>query len=400
MFENKKILLGVSASVSIYKSCELIRMLKKEGFEVRVALTKEAQSFISPLLFESLSSNPVYSDVLQEFDPSKVTHIELANWSDAIAIVPATANIIAKLACGLADCPVSLSTLASDKPKIIAPAMNSKMYENKATQRNIELLKQMGFIFVEPTVGELACNSVGVGHLAPLEDIQECIESVFFEKSFTNKTIITTASSTQEEIDPVRFISNHSSGKMGFAIAQMAFNMGANSILVSGPSNLKTPYGVKRINVKTATEMLNALLHQIEIYGQDVYVIMSAAVSDFKPRYISDKKIKRQNKDTLLLELEQNPDISKYIKEKYPNIKLIGFAAETNDFFENAKAKIDKKGLEFIVLNDVSRKDIGFGSPNNEVSIIFKDGTIKHLELASKKEISYKILQIIKEKQI
>jgi len=394
MFDEKKILLGVSASVSIYKSCELIRQLRKDGFEVKVALTKEAQSFISPLLFESLSSNKVYKDVLEENTQMGVSHIELAKWADAIAIVPATAQIIAKLAHGFADCPVSLASLASDKPKIIAPAMNSKMYENIATQDNIALLKKRGFIFVEPMVGELACNSVGVGHIAEVEDIKEAIESLFFEKSLTGKTIITTAASTQEAIDPVRYISNHSSGRMGFAIAQMAFNMGANSILISGPSNLKTPYGVKSINIKSAIEMLDAIEQQIQQYDKDnIYLIMAAAVSDFKPKQPSNQKIKRQNKDTLILELEQNPDISKSIKEKYPYIKLIGFAAETHELIENATVKIEKKGLEFIVLNDVSRKDIGFGSPNNEVTIIFRDGKIKHLPLMSKKEVAYNILK-------
>jgi len=394
MFDEKKILLGVSASVSIYKSCELIRQLRKDGFEVKVALTKEAQSFISPLLFESLSSNKVYKDVLEENTQMGVSHIELAKWADAIAIVPATAQIIAKLAHGFADCPVSLASLASDKPKIIAPAMNSKMYENIATQDNIALLKKRGFIFVEPMVGELACNSVGVGHIAEVEDIKEAIESLFFEKSLTGKTIITTAASTQEAIDPVRYISNHSSGRMGFAIAQMAFNMGANSILISGPSNLKTPYGVKRINIKSAIEMLDAIEQQIQQYDKDnIYLIMAAAVSDFKPKQPSNQKIKRQNKDTLILELEQNPDISKNIKEKYPYIKLIGFAAETHELIKNATVKIEKKGLEFIVLNDVSRKDIGFGSPNNEVTIIFRDGKIKHLPLMSKKEVAYNILK-------
>ena len=396
MFDEKKILLGVSASVSIYKSCELIRQLRKDGFEVKVALTKEAQSFISPLLFESLSSNKVYKDVLEENTQMGVSHIELAKWADAIAIVPATAQIIAKLAHGFADCPVSLASLASDKPKIIAPAMNSKMYENIATQDNMALLKKRGFIFVEPMVGELACNSVGVGHIAEVEDIKEAIESLFFEKSLTGKTIITTAASTQEAIDPVRYISNHSSGRMGFAIAQMAFNMGANSILISGPSNLKTPYGVKRINIKSAIEMRDAIEQQIQQYDYDkdnIYLIMAAAVSDFKPKQPSNQKIKRQNKDTLILELEQNPDISKSIKEKYPYIKLIGFAAETHELIKNATVKIEKKGLEFIVLNDVSRKDIGFGSPNNEVTIIFRDGKIKHLPLMSKKEVAYNILK-------
>jgi len=395
MFEGKKILIGVSASVAIYKACELIRSLRKKNFEVKVAMTKEAQGFISSILFESLSSNKVYTDVLQENSFLGISHIELANWADAIAIVPATANIIAKIAYGIADCPVSLATLASDKPKIIAPAMNTKMYENTATQENIALLKKRGFIFVEPTVGELACNSVGRGHIASVEEIQDCIESVFFEKSLKGKTIITTASATREEIDPVRFISNYSSGKMGFALAQMAFNMGAESILISGPSNLETPFGVKRINVKTALEMLNALDIQIQKSKQDTYVIMAAAVSDFKPKQTSNYKIKRQNKDTFILELVQNPDISKTLKEKYPHIKLIGFAAETNDLIENAKAKIDKKGLEFIVLNDVSRKDIGFGSPNNEVTIIYKDGKTKHLPFMSKKEIAYNILKLL-----
>lgn len=396
MFEGKKIILGVSASVSIYKACELIRQLRKEGFQIRVALTKEAQSFISPLLFEALSSNKAYTDVLQELSIQQVMHIEWANWSDAIIIMPATANILAKLANGIADCPVSLVTLASDKPKIIACAMNTKMYENPATQNNIKILKERGFLFIEPISGELACNTTGKGHIADLNDIKELIEALFFKKTLKGKTIITTAGGTQEAIDPVRYISNYSSGKMGFAIAEIAVKMGAKSILISAPSHLKTPYNVERKNINSAKEMLNTIEDTLQENASDeVYLIMAAAVSDFRPKLYNTKKIKRLNKNEFILELEQNPDISKYIKEKYPYVKLIGFAAETNDLIENAKAKIIRKGLEFIVLNDVSRKDIGFASDYNEISIIFKDGTIKHLNKMDKKTVAFNILKQI-----
>jgi len=403
--ESKKgnILIGVSASIAIYKSLEVISLLKKRGFSVKVAMTKEASNFISPVVFEALTNSRVYLDVLEEFDnpdDTNITHIALAKWADVFAVIPATSNIIAKIANGLSDDAVSLLALASEAKKLIAPAMNSSMYLNSITQDNIEKLKKHGFKIVEPVEGDLACNTKGVGHIADVCDIVDAVESLLSEKILLDKKVIVTAGPTVEAIDPVRFITNKSSGKMGYAVAKAALDFGACVTLISGPSNLRKPFGVDFVSVNSALEMLNELKKRVEDYG-DCIVVMAAAVSDFKPKHYEKLKIKKSNgNDKLILELIQNPDltkeINKFAKEKRIRLFTVGFAAETDNLLNNAMEKIKKKGLEFIVANDVSRNDIGFNTDENEVSIIYKDGKLESLPKMSKYDVACEILRRIK----
>jgi len=403
--ESKKgnILIGVSASIAIYKSLEVISLLKKRGFSVKVAMTKEASNFISPVVFEALTNSRVYLDVLEEFDnpdDTNITHIALAKWADVFAVIPATSNIIAKIANGLSDDAVSLLALASEAKKLIAPAMNSSMYLNSITQDNIEKLKKHGFKIVEPVEGDLACNTKGVGHIADVCDIVDAVESLLSEKILSDKKVIVTAGPTVEAIDPVRFITNKSSGKMGYAVAKAALDFGACVTLISGPSNLRKPFGVDFVSVNSALEMLNELKKRVEDYG-DCIVVMAAAVSDFKPKHYEKLKIKKSNgNDKLILELIQNPDltkeINKFAKEKRIRLFTVGFAAETDNLLNNAMEKIKKKGLEFIVANDVSRNDIGFNTDENEVSIIYKDGKLESLPKMSKYDVACEILRRIK----
>ncbi len=397
------VLIGVSASIAIYKSLEVISLLKKAGFNIKVAMTKEAVRFISPVVFEALSNNRVYVDVLEEFDnpnDTNITHISLAKWADVFVVVPASANIIAKMANGLGDDAVSLLACATEAKKIIAPAMNSSMYLNPITQSNIVKLKQYGFDIVEPIEGDLACNTKGVGHIADVCDIVDIVESCMYEKTLSLKKIIVSAGPTVEAIDPVRYITNKSSGKMGYAIAKAAKNFGAEVTLISGPSDLRVPFGVNFIGVNSAEDMLDALKKQIEEYG-DCVVIMAAAVADFKVKHYADKKIKKQNdKEGLILELVKNPDltyeINRFAKSKNIKLFIVGFAAETDNLIDNARFKIEKKGLEFIVANDVSREDIGFNADENEVWIIYKDGSKEKLEKMDKYDLACEILRRIK----
>ncbi len=400
--KNGNILVGVTASIAIYKSLEVISLLKKRGFSVKVAMTNDATKFISPVVFEALTNNKVYVDVLEEFDNPKdtnITHIALAKWADIVVVVPATSNIIAKIANGLSDDAVSLLVLASESYKIVAPAMNSSMYLNPITQDNLSKLKHYGFTIVEPIEGDLACNTKGVGHIADVCDIVDAIESCSEDKILLNKKIIITAGPTIEAIDPVRYITNKSSGKMGYALAKAARHFGAEVVLISGPSNLRIPYGVKYIEIVSTNDMLSAVKSQMEQFG-DCILIMAAAVADFKAKKYENNKIKkRDDKDGFTLELIKNPDLTQKIKdfakERNINVFTVGFAAETDNLIENAIKKIKKKGLEFIVANDVSRNDIGFSANENEVSIIYKNGNMEKLPKMDKYKVACEILRRI-----
>ncbi len=396
------VLIGVTASIAIYKALEVISLLKKKGCSIRVAMTKEATRFISPVVFQALTNSKVYVDVLEEFDDlsdTNITHISLAKWADVFAIVPATSNIIAKLANGISDDAVSLIGLATKAKKLIAPAMNSDMYLNPITISNINRLKEYGCEFVEPIEGDLACNTKGVGHIADVCDIADKIESMLYEKPLSGKNVIVTAGPTSEAIDPVRYITNKSSGKMGYALAKMAYNLGANTILISGQSCLRAPYGVDFVNVESAEEMLNALKDKIKNLDKAI-VVMASAIADFKPKNYQNKKIKKRDMtNKMVIELTENPDLTKEINRFAKDNKIelfsIGFAAETNDLIQNATEKIKKKGLNFIVANDVSRSDIGFSSDENEVSIIYANGKIEKLDKMKKDVVAYEILRRI-----
>ncbi|WP_022669593.1 bifunctional phosphopantothenoylcysteine decarboxylase/phosphopantothenate--cysteine ligase CoaBC [Hippea alviniae] len=392
------VVLGVTASIAIYKALEVLSILKKRGYAVRVAMTEEAQEMISPVVFEALTNAEVYTDVMEEIesDDTNITHVALAKWADVFVVVPATANIIAKMSYGFADDPVSIIALTTKAHKIIAPAMNTDMYLNPIVQKNLEILKENGFVIVEPIDGELACNTKGVGHIALCEDIVDVIESSLYFKHFEGRKVIITAGPTAEPIDPVRYITNRSSGKMGFALAKMAKFMGADTTLITGPVCLREPYGVKRIDVERATDMLDALKREISKAEGEIILIMAAAVADFKPKEYKESKIKKSGSEFVLV-LDENPDITaeinRFAKENDKNLIIVGFAAETNDLIENAKKKIEKKGLEFIVANDVSRSDIAFGSDDNEVILIYANGKREKINKASKEEIAFEILR-------
>ena len=393
-----RVVLGVSASIAIYKSLEVLSKLKKRGFEVRFALTKESKELISPVIFKALSNHEVYDDVMEELElgDTNITHVSFAKWADVLAVVPATANIISKISCGIADDPVSLIALATDAKKVVAPAMNSHMYLNPIIQGHLNRLRDLGWLTVEPVEGELACNTVGVGHIANENHIADAIESCFYPDILKGKKIIVTAGPTSEAIDPVRYLTNRSSGKMGFALAKMAKYLGADVTLITGKVCLETPFGIKRIDVSSTVDMLNALKSEIE-KEDELIVIMAAAIADFKPEKRESKKIKKEGNGGFGLHFVENPDVTveigKYAKSLGKKVRLVGFAAETHDLLENAKKKIEKKGLEFIVANDVKRSDIAFGSDYNEVVIIHKKGEIERVEKSEKLKIAYEILR-------
>ncbi len=401
MLEGKNILLGVSASIAIYKACELISVLKEKKANIRVAMTREAASWISPVVFKALTNAPVYVDHLGDLEGTKedtnITHIKLSEWADAILVAPATANIIAKIAHGLADDAVSVISLATRANKIIAPAMNSNMYENPITMRNMDILKENGWVFADATVGVLACMRKGIGHLAGCKDIIEVVDSTFYPKNLNGLRVIVTAGPTRESIDPVRFVSNHSSGKMGFDLAKTAAKMGADVTLVTGPVSLKTPPLItERIDVESSEDMLRVLDKLLSEETGNVLLIMAAAVADFKPESTMDNKLKKSDVGNKLhLNLIKTTDIAKTIKSIHPHVHVVGFAAETQDIHKNGLLKLKEKGMDVIVINDVSRRDIGFGSNYNEVTMVFKNGKMEYLKKDTKENIAFEILRRI-----
>ncbi len=392
MIQDAKLVLGITGSIAIYKVCELIRHFKKSGIELIPVMTPDSKKFVSPLLIESLAQSRVYSDM---FDESGGTfyHIMLSKGASLILIAPATANTIAKIASGFADNLLTSVVLASDCPVLIAPAMNVKMFENPITKQNIEKLSLLNrFSFIMPEVGELACGDVGAGRLADVQDIFDAsMQYLLGERFLSGKKVLISAGPTQEYMDPVRFLSNPSSGKMGYELARVACWLGADVTLVSGPVLLKPPYGVKVIKVVSANEMKNAILNS---NGDFDLLIMNAAVSDWRFEKKYTHKIKR-NGSSLQISLKENPDIlglaSKSRRFKY----LVGFAAESERMDENAFEKIKRKNIDAIVVNDISRSDIGFAQNYNEGRILFKDGTIINIEKVEKREMSFRIFKEI-----
>ncbi|QXM05859.1 bifunctional phosphopantothenoylcysteine decarboxylase/phosphopantothenate--cysteine ligase CoaBC [Crassaminicella indica] len=387
---NKNVVVGVTGGIAAYKAADVVSRLKKHGFDVNVIMTKSAQQFVHPLTFQSLSQNYVVTDMFEEPKTWEVEHISLANKADLFLVVPTTANVIGKIANGIADDMLTTTIMATRAPVMMAPAMNTNMYDNPIVQGNIEKLKGLGFHFIEPAVGRLACGDYGKGKLAEPEAIvNEAIKLLAMNKDLEGKKILVTAGPTKEPIDPVRYITNHSSGKMGYAVAEKAAARGAQVILISGPTNLKKPIGVKIIDINTANEMYKAVLDHFE--WADI-VIKSAAVADYRPSFVSDNKIKKGDND-FSIQLTRNPDILMELgKRKKNNQVLVGFAAETQNILENAKKKIEKKNLDFIVANDLMKKGAGFNSDTNIATIIDKDGYIEHCEKMEKKELADKIL--------
>ena len=389
MLKDKNILIGITGGIAAYKICTLIRLFKKSEANVQVVMTKNAEEFVTRLTLQSLSNNPVFTNSY-EIDEYKPEHIALKDWADVFLIAPATANTISKIANGICDNLLTSVACAFSKQLVLAPAMNTGMWENKFVQENLTKLKNNGCEIIEPEDGFLACGNNGKGRMAEVEDIYNKISEIFSKKDLLKgKKILVTAGGTKEKIDPVRYISNCSSGKMGLALANNAHKMGADVTFVS-TFEVKTPY--KNIVTDSAIEMQKVVNENLE---QQDCVIMTAAVADYRVANYSEQKIKKTSEDKILLELIKNPDILKEICSKKTNTKIVGFCAESENLLENAKTKIKNKGCDFLVANDISRKDIGFSSDLNEVYILDKNLNITHLEKDTKMNIAKKILEII-----
>ena len=389
---NKNILLGVTGGIAAYKSAEIVRHLKKSGASVRVVMTRSAEEFITPLTLQALSGNRVSAELLDAEAEAAMGHIELAKWADGILIAPATANTIARLSSGRGDDLLSTVTLAFDGPISVAPAMNQAMWRDERTQENLKKLIDQDFGICGPGSGEQACGDVGLGRMLEPLDIINMFSLSFNEGTLSGKKILITAGPTQEPIDPVRFITNRSSGKMGYSLVEAALESGANVTLISGPVNIEPPSNCNFVSIKTAKEMYDAVMHHIS--GMDVY-IGTAAVSDYSPAKASDSKIKKDGSNSpMVLELKENEDILKSVSELEQRPYVVGFAAETNDLIKNAEKKLSNKNLDLIIANDVSNKDIGFDSDDNEVTLITEKE--KHLiERQNKRKVSKKIIDFI-----
>ena len=389
---NKNILLGVTGGIAAYKSAEIVRVLKKAGSSVRVVMTQSAQEFITPLTLQALSGNPVSTDLLDAEAEAAMGHIELARWADAILIAPATANTIARLSSGRADDLLSSITLAFDGPIGLAPAMNQAMWKDERTQSNIKNLERKEFSLYGPGSGEQACGDVGLGRMLEPSKIVELFASLFEAGSLSNKSVLITAGPTQEPIDPVRYVTNRSSGKMGYALAEAAIEAGAQVTLVSGPVNILPPASCNLIPVETAQEMYDAVMHHVR--GIDIY-IGTAAVADYSPSKIENSKIKKKgNNEALVLKMKENLDILKTVSDMKDRPYMVGFAAETEDLLKNARKKLEKKKIDLIIANDVSDKSIGFDSEENEVTLITNSEEVL-LDKSSKKKIAKSIVEFI-----
>ncbi|WP_010282576.1 bifunctional phosphopantothenoylcysteine decarboxylase/phosphopantothenate--cysteine ligase CoaBC [Bacillus timonensis] len=391
---NKKILLCVSGGIAVYKAAALTSKLTQAGADVKVIMSESAMKFVNPLTFQALSRNDVYFDTFDEKNPEVIAHINLADWADLVVVAPATANSIGKLANGIADNMITTTLLATTAPVWIAPAMNVHMYDHPAVKRNIDILARDGYQFIEPSEGYLACGYVGKGRLEEPEKIVDLITSHFTEpRLLHNKTVLITAGPTREKLDPVRFFTNRSTGKMGYALAEAASKAGAEVTLISGPTNLPVPPNVKLIPVESAEEMFRQVM---TFYKQSDIVIKSAAVADYRPKQVYEGKMKKKSGE-LVLELERTTDILKTLGEQKEHQFLIGFAAETDNIDEYAKQKLASKNLDMIVANNVTTQGAGFGTDTNLVTIYKKDGTHKNLPMMTKFEVSKAILQEVKQ---
>jgi len=395
MLKGKTIVIGVSGGIAVYKVCDVVSRLKKLSANVHVIMTKSAAEFVTPLTFQSLSQNYVVSDMFEEPKTWDVEHISLAKKADVFLIAPATANIIGKMACGISDDMLSTTVMATKGKVLIAPAMNTNMYENPIVQRNIDTLKALNYEFIEPESGRLACGDIGKGKLATPENIvKSVVEALTKEEDLKGKKIIITAGPTVEALDPMRYITNRSTGKMGYSIAKEAIKRGAEVTLISGPTKLEPPKNLKNlIKIESAEEMYEAVINNLD---ENDVVIKSAAVADYKPKEYSSRKIKKSDED-LVIRLDRNKDIAYEIGKVKKDKILVGFAAETNDLIENATKKVKKKNLDFIVANDLTKEGAGFGVDTNIVKIIDKEGTIIEYPIMTKDEVANVILDKVKD---
>jgi len=392
MLENKKIVLGMTGGIAAYKAAELTRALIKAGAKVKVIMTKSATEFITPLTMQTLSQGPVYMDMFGATDPYDIAHISLADYADAFVIAPASGNIIGKIASGIADDLLSTTVMAQNKPTLICPAMNDKMLANPIVQDNVRKLKNYGYAVMESDVGELACKTTGSGRLPEIPAIVEAIEALLTPSDFAGERILITAGPTEEPLDPVRFITNRSSGKMGYALAKAAHQRGAYVTLISGPTQIPAPGVEELIAVRTARDMHRAVLDH---YSKATVIIKAAAVADYRPKSVSDEKIKKE-KGMKNIELERNPDIIAEIGAKKKNCVLVGFAMETQDLLANARGKLLKKNMDMIVANSLREDGAGFQSDTNIITIMDKNGKMIALDRMSKIDVAHRILDHVK----
>jgi phosphopantothenoylcysteine decarboxylase/phosphopantothenate--cysteine ligase len=387
MWHNKTVILGVTGGIAAYKAADIASKLVQAGAQVQVVMTEAATRLVSPIVFRSLTSRAVVTDMFAPVTKHSVEHIALAEAADVVLIAPATANTIAKLASGIADNMLTCLVLATKAPVIIAPAMNDNMYQNPVTQENLKKLKAMGFTIVDPGYGRLASGKTGWGRLADTETIIAAVKQTLgIKEDLAGKRIVVTAGGTQEPIDPVRHIGNRASGKMGYAVAEAARDRGAQVTLITAPTSLPDPADMEVIHVRTAKEMKDAVVKAVKKADA---LIMAAAVADYQPKTTAKSKIKKDS-PTLTLELVRTPDILSEVKGDF--IK-VGFAAESDDVISNAKAKLKKKGLDLIVANDITAADSGFSVDTNKVTLIDRSGKIENLPLMSKRAVAERILE-------
>jgi len=389
--KHKNIVLGVSGGIAAYKSVELLRLLVKQGAGVRTMMTKSAREFVGPVTFEALSGQTVCSDLFEKGTDAPIRHIKWAEEADAVVIAPATANIIGKLANGLADDALSTFMMAVTSPVVVCPSMNTHMYESRAVQRNIKRLKDDGYFVIEPESGELACGTTGPGRLPEPEDIVDRLCHCLAHKDFEGQRLLVTAGPTREPIDPVRFISNPSSGKMGYAVARAAEHRGGRVVLIAGPTSLPDPNNVSVFKVQTAQEMADKVFEHMQ--ASDI-IVKTAAVSDFRPKDRSSQKIKKDQDDKMLV-LQRNQDILKELGKRKKDKVLVGFAAETENLEQYAQKKLAEKNLDMIAANLVGQPASGFGSDTNEMTLFFKDGTKESLPVMEKEEVAHILLDHI-----
>ncbi|MDG5467744.1 bifunctional phosphopantothenoylcysteine decarboxylase/phosphopantothenate--cysteine ligase CoaBC [Deltaproteobacteria bacterium IMCC39524] len=381
MLQGKCVVLGVTGGIAAYKAAELLRLLVKAGAEVHVIMTSSAQEFVAPLTFQTLSGNPVHTELFNIIQEQEIGHISLADRADLLLVAPATANLIGKVANGIADDLLTTTLMATRAKVLFAPAMNSNMWENPLYRKNQETLEAQGYHFIAPAYGDLACGWQGQGKLPDPHEILLAAQALFGKQDLAGKTLLVTAGPTREEIDPVRFLSNYSSGKMGYAIAAAASHRGARVVLVSGPVNLPEPHGVETIQVVSAMEMHQAVMAEAE--HADI-IIKAAAVADFRPTTCCEQKVKKGSSETMMVELQRNPDILAELGEKKGSRILIGFAAETEELLKNAREKLTRKNLDMIVANDVTQEGAGFDGDTNIVRFLSADGAVEELPKMSK----------------
>ena len=392
MLQGKTIVLGISGGIAVYKVIELLRLLTKAGADVHVIMTKNAREFVTPLTFQTLSCHPVHTDLFNLSQEQEIDHISLADRADLFILAPATANLVGKIAQGLADDLLTTTIMATKAPVLIAPAMNSNMYENRIYQRNQNCLEELGYNILKPVSGSLACGWEGPGKLPDPAIIFATAESILSPKDLLGCHVLVTAGPTREELDPVRYLSNYSSGKMGFAIATVAQQRGAKVTLIAGPTNLTVPVEVQYVPVSSADEMRTAVFDHLD--NSDV-VIKAAAVADYRPVDRSAQKMKK-TADNLTLELEKNPDILAEIGQQKEGRILIGFAAETERLLTHAAEKLLKKNLDMIVANDITREGAGFDGDTNIVKFLHADGKVEEFEKVSKKVVAQRLMDRVK----